>query len=109
MAPAKRARKALETERVFVPLAHYLADDQPYPQLWAARLSQRVLAALSAQRLTSALVPHGARPSFGAPPAPRARTDDSETSFFKLVRQLSADAAAPGHAQHLYVSLRPLH
>ena len=60
MKPHKRARKAQETARVFVPLAHYLgahevgselaelsqrhcSDDQPQHQKWAARLSSVVL------------------------------------------------------------------
>jgi len=60
MKPHKRARKAQETARVFVPLAHYLgahevgselaelaqrhcSDDQPRHQKWAARLSSVVL------------------------------------------------------------------
>ena len=60
MKPHKRARKAQETARVFVPLAHYLgahevgselaelsqrhcSDDQPQHQKWAARLSSAVL------------------------------------------------------------------
>jgi len=67
MKPHKRARKAQETARVFVPLAHYLgahevgselaelaqrhcADDQPQHQKWAARLSSVVMPA----RLTRA-------------------------------------------------------
>ena len=60
MKPQKRARKAQETARVFVPLAHYLgahevgselaelaqrhcSDDQPRHRKWAARLSSVVL------------------------------------------------------------------
>jgi hypothetical protein len=60
MKPHKRARKAQETARVFVPLAHYLgahevgaelaelaqrhcSDDQPQHRKWAARLSSVVL------------------------------------------------------------------
>jgi len=60
MKPHKRARKAQETARVFVPLAHYLgaheagselaelaqrhcADDVPQPRKWALRLQSVVL------------------------------------------------------------------
>jgi len=43
-----------------------------------------------------------------SPPAPLPRSDGSERNFFRLVQSLSADDE-PARAQHLYMSLRPLH
>lgn len=128
MAPHKRARKAQETERVFVPLAHYLgahdvgrelarlsaqhrSDDQPQHRVWAERFSQRVADAIAAaapdpppmQEALAALGwPKGLRPAF-------ARPEHEEDNFLALVRQLSANAAEPGRGAALYSSLRPLH
>jgi len=78
MKPHKRARKAQETERVFVPLAHYLgahdvgdelaslaalhrSDDQPQHRVWASKLASALFSAadhhfLPHQRLATALL-----------------------------------------------------
>lgn len=92
-------------------------DDQPSHKVWAHKLTSTLsngfcaVAAIPQRQLELALsLPSRAsKPSFARPPAARKRTVGSERNFFNLVRQLSADAAEPGRATHLYVSLRPLH
>ena len=125
MAPRKRARKAQETERVFVPLAHYLgahdvgselarlsaihrADDQPQHRVWASRLASAVLnaqssaiqQAMASTRWLPRHLPFGV--PFEAQGSPR-----SESNFFRLVLQLSE--SEPARARHLALSLSPLH
>ena len=140
----KRAKKAVETERVFVPLAHYLGahevghelaklaaqhkgpvEDQPTHKVWVDKLARAVLAApvrATGGKLSSALFggldalrlpmwkqrPDGRGFLAARAPEPQPRSAASESSFYRLVQSLSADDE-PARAQHLYVSLRPLH
>jgi len=130
-------KKALETERVFVPLAHYLgahdvgvelarlsaryrADDQPRPQRWAARVSSVVMS--PREHLSPTLTwARGLRVRMSedgfdgdAPaalqfsrPLPRPRALGSERRLRRLILQL--DDSEPQRAHTLYASLRPLH
>lgn len=137
MAPHKRARKAQETERVFVPLAHYLgahevgkelaelsaqhrADDQPQHLVWADRLSRVVMAGLAAavagppahaRNALSALGwpgrGGGRAPAFAGAQGSAGLDDGSKRDFFRMVHQLSEEDST--RAATLYYSLRPLH
>ena len=114
MKPHKRARKAKETARVFVPLAHYLgahsagdelaelsarhhADDQPQHRLWASRLSH-------AARYFDLGIDRNSLQLASGPPV---SAGTSRQRMRRLILQL--DETDAESARNLVLRLRPLH